>query len=657
MRKTRVALVHQGIWDMEKLSMPLALGYIKAFAMADEGLRSAVDMRIYNFGGGASLSRMVPEVLLEETPDILAFSVFGWNHNLFGRMTETFRQLNPNGWCVFGGTHVATQAEREFRLYPGLDVVVNGEGEYTFAGLLRAYLGSTSRRELGGIKGISFRSPDGAIVTTPPQERLRDLDQIPSPSLSGAIPMVSQRGDFPYDAVTMETNRGCPYHCAFCYWGGATGQKIFSFSRERLREELELFGQRKVDNICLCDANFGMLRQDMEFLDDFLDVRAKYGYPRTLVSSWAKNKGKLFFDIVRKMKANGLHSDFTVALQSLDPQVLTLARRQGMRVNKFEDLCAWIIDEGLEAYGELIWGLPGETCDSFLAGYDQLARYVPRIATYDNLIIPNTDYSIQRKAHEFVTMRGGAYDYEHLLSHRTMSFEDNRRMHFFLFWSRLLAEHVFFRILWAPLRILAGMTQSQVLLSFDSWLQTQTDPVAQGLKQCQSKVVESLDVTQVYDGVRYLYLEPAVDDLFERWWKACILPRFPRELVDFAVELIRYEALFRPIHDARAKALGLEIAVIEGRGYYVRRDLHFNYDMAGICGAMQRGMPSEIAARPHSLTWCYQVGWSSHIDNHEMAIHYSGRTEEAIRREALHRGQSAVHEKQRHVAGLPQPLG
>ena len=28
--KTKVALVHQGIWDMEKLSMPLALGYLKA---------------------------------------------------------------------------------------------------------------------------------------------------------------------------------------------------------------------------------------------------------------------------------------------------------------------------------------------------------------------------------------------------------------------------------------------------------------------------------------------------------------------------------------------------------------------------------------------------------------------------------------------------
>jgi hypothetical protein len=36
MSKCKVSLVHKGIWEMEKLSLPLACGYIKAYAMDQE---------------------------------------------------------------------------------------------------------------------------------------------------------------------------------------------------------------------------------------------------------------------------------------------------------------------------------------------------------------------------------------------------------------------------------------------------------------------------------------------------------------------------------------------------------------------------------------------------------------------------------------------
>ena len=125
--KVRIALVHQGIWDMEKLSMPLALGYLKAYAAQDERIRDAVDFRIFNYRGADQPIRMVPEVLIEQPPEILACSVFGWNFRNFGQLATTFRQIKPEGWSIFGGTHVASQAERVFRLYPAVDVVVNGE--------------------------------------------------------------------------------------------------------------------------------------------------------------------------------------------------------------------------------------------------------------------------------------------------------------------------------------------------------------------------------------------------------------------------------------------------------------------------------------------------------------------------------------------------
>ena len=98
--------------------MPLALGYLKAYAQKDEAIKKTVDFRIFNYRGADQPIRMVPEVLIAEPPDILACSVFGWNFRNFGQLATTFRQIKPAGWTIFGGTHVAMQAKRVFACIP-----------------------------------------------------------------------------------------------------------------------------------------------------------------------------------------------------------------------------------------------------------------------------------------------------------------------------------------------------------------------------------------------------------------------------------------------------------------------------------------------------------------------------------------------------------
>lgn len=647
-------MVHQGIWDMEKLSMPLALGYLKAYAQQDDRIRDAVEFEIFNYRGADQPVRMVPEVLIARPPDILACSVFGWNFRHFGQLATTFRQIRPQGWTVFGGTHVALQAERVFRLYPDVDVVVNGEGEITFTQLLRAYLAGRSKHELGEIRGISFRTADGEIVTTEAEPRIKDLDTIPSPFLTGAIPLVDDRGEFLYDAVTMETCRGCPYACAFCYWGGATGQKMHAFSPERLAAEVELFGKLRIQNICLADSNFGMRPADRAFLDAFLRTRSQHRFPRSLTASWAKNKGNLFYDLVRTMRDAGLHADFTLAIQTLDPEALRTARRQNMQINKFEDLCEWLYREGLGAYAEMIWGLPGETYDSFLRGYDKVARLVPRIATYSNLVLPNTAYDHERVEHKFVTIRGAEYDFEYVLEHATMSIDDNRRMHAFIFWARMLAEFMFFRHIWAPLRERCGLSQSMVLLDLDAWLDAQTgDPAADALRACRDDVVANLDGSRMGRPLRILHKDPAVSRLLERWWSESILPRAPLEVRPFLEELFRYEAILRPMHEDRARLEGLDMETIDEIPYFVRRDVAFAFDVIqAVAPGTDHSAPPVRSPQP-ALDYFYQVGFSHHIDNHEIVVQFGAKTREELRVESLLRKQGVAEQRDRHVAGLP----
>ncbi len=653
--RIKVALVHQGIWDMERLSMPLALGYLKAYAQKNEELRDAVDFRIFNYRGADRPIHMVPEVLIEDPPDILACSVFGWNFRNFGQLATTFRQINPVGWTIFGGTHVAYQAQRVFSLYPEVDVVVNGEGEITFSNLLRAYLGGGSRHGLADTRGISFRSAAGDLVTTEDEPRIKDLDTIPSPFLTGALPLFDEKGEFLYDAVTMETNRGCPYSCAFCYWGGAIGQKIHAFSRDRLREEIELFGRLQVQNICLCDANFGMLPADREFLEDLILTRSQHHFPRVLTTSWAKNKGKRFYELVQMMRAAGLNSDFTLAIQTLDPEALRTSRRQNMAINKFEDLCEWLHKEGLGSYAEMIWGLPGETCESFLNAYDRVARFVPRIATYSHLLLPNTAYDRERADHEFITIRGQDYDFEYVLAHTTMTLADNRRMHAFMFWARIIAEYMFIRYSWIPLREWCGLSQSEVLLDLDNWIETRGNhPDAAALLDCRNEVVANLDASRTGRPIRILYLRPGASALLERWWNDSILPHAPSGLHPLLRELFRYETIMRPLHEDRARAEGLEVETIDDTPYFVRRGVTFEFDFARVLSAFADVNASPQPSWQPPVDFFYQVGFSQHIDNHEILVQYRAKTREEISVESSLRDREFVpEEKVRHVAGLP----
>ena len=98
----RIWLVQQGVWAMSRESMPLASGYLKATALADPVIAAGTEMEIHNFDGGATLFGMANVLFHDGAPDVLAFSVLGWNYREFTALAETFKQLNPAWESVLG---------------------------------------------------------------------------------------------------------------------------------------------------------------------------------------------------------------------------------------------------------------------------------------------------------------------------------------------------------------------------------------------------------------------------------------------------------------------------------------------------------------------------------------------------------------------------
>jgi len=602
--------------------MPLAAGYLGAMAQATERLSEQIELELVSFKGGRSSAEMAELLFGDAVPDLIALSICGWNFFQFGAVSETYRQLNPRGWVIWGGTHVANQAHRVFRLFPWVDVVANGEGEYVFRDILEAHLTGRPVHDLGVIAGISYQNRDGQCVTTAPRPRIAHLDDIPSPFLSGFLPLADARGRFRYDVALMETSRGCPYKCAFCYWGGAIGQKIRAFSRERLRAEADMFARVKVETLVLCDANFGLRREDEQFVDDLIELKRKYGYPRTLETSWAKNKSRTFFRIVEKMKAAELHSSFTLALQTMSDVALSDMHRLNMKLNDWESLAAWLDEQGLNCYAELIWGAPGDTPQTFLDGYDHLAQWVPRIATYPLLLLPNTDYFERRNEHRFVTVRGRSDDFEYVLANKTMTIKDNQRMQGFLFWARIAAENPTFRHIWPALLRFAHLRQSVVLQSLATWFD-----------HCERAEVGGLRTSDIHFGnpavvpqaLQTLCTRPALDELLDAWWSDQVVPRLPDKSSDFLTEVFRYDVVTRPLFERNAYSASRDTCTAaNGEAVYISDPIAFNYHPSDLT-ISHRSVPVSVPTpHPCDVIFQHRVGYSEHLANHEMAIKFVG---------------------------------
>jgi radical SAM superfamily enzyme YgiQ (UPF0313 family) len=549
--KKQIWIIEQTAWKSSKGArppMPLAGGYLKAVVLTDEELRVRYDVRTFSFAGYESIPELSAELFEQNLPDILAFSVLGWNIRTAEQLSGIYRQLKPDGWVIWGGSHVSWQGDRVLRRTAEVDVIVNGEGELTWADLLRRIATDVNRHDLENVLGISYRCVDGSIRTTENRPRIMNLDEIPSPFLTGALKLSDDSGQPLYDEALIETNRGCPYSCSFCYWGGAVGQRVRRFSTTRLAKEMEMLAKAGYVRLSLCDANFGMLPDDEQFLEICIEMKKKYGYPQYFFTSWAKNKSKTFHRILSRMISARLISTFNVALQTLTEPALELMNRKNMRINQWESLVEQLERDGLDLYAELIWGTPGDDYNSFLSSYDKLAASVPQVAVYPLLIMPNTEYAQKKKELGLVTFQNSTHDFELVLSHPTMSAATNRKMHRFLFWARIFGEQAYFRHVWKPIRELAGVTQSQFILSFDRWIDGSSYKVARQLIELRSEVQSRLETNEelLDQALRILYWEPVMDELLLQWWDETMTIEIPEKHRPFLRDVFRLDLVTRP---------------------------------------------------------------------------------------------------------------
>ncbi len=297
--------------------------------------------------------------------DIVCFSAYVWNIIISLKIAEEIKKHKPEIVVVFGGPQVPNRDTEYFlRLNPFIDIACLGEGETIFPSILENY----NQRDWEKVPSIAYVNEAGKFVQTPKCSRISDLDKIPSPYLRGVFdPLMEENPETDWVAL-WETNRGCPFSCAYCDWGSATKNNVYAYDIERLFREIDWFSKKRIEFVFCCDANFGILNRDIEIVKHFAENKRRYGYPKAFSVQSTKNFTEETYEIYKIMSDAGLNKGVSLSLQSLNKETLKNIGRSNVSLEVFKRVQEKLTALNTETFTDLILGLPSETYDSFSNG-------------------------------------------------------------------------------------------------------------------------------------------------------------------------------------------------------------------------------------------------------------------------------------------------
>ncbi len=364
----------------DQMYLPYAVGTLAAVAWSNPEINEKWKLK------KIICRRESPEKIVAQldNPSVAAFSNYVWNYEFNLRTAEILKKKYPGCTVVFGGHNVSQNSEL-LKKYAFIDILMFGEGEESFEKLLLC-LGSG--KSLAGIHNIAYRLGNNTVHTAFACVKGTDY---PSPYTMGIFDDIIKENPNTSFSAILETNRGCPYHCAFCDWGPMKS-KVRMFPMERVKGDIEWFSQHKIDYVWGADGNFGLFERDREIADMLVQAKKKTGYPQQIKVNYAKMNGDNVFYLTKSFAENGLSKSTTMSLQSTSEDALRITGRKNMSSEIFSRLLTVYRHNSIPTYTELVLALPGETKKSFFEGIGRIIENGQHsvIEVYDCIVLPNS---------------------------------------------------------------------------------------------------------------------------------------------------------------------------------------------------------------------------------------------------------------------------
>jgi len=289
----------------------------------------------------------IVEQILASKPSIVGFGVYIWNIVETTDVVSLLKVIAPEIKIILGGPEVSYETEQQ-AIVGSADYVLTGSADLSFYQLCKDIINKTP--------------PDKKIVHSKPVE-LSDL----------AMPYQYYTDeDLTHRLLYVEASRGCPFKCEFCL--SSLDKSSVPFELELFLEQMEILYQRGARNFKFIDRTFNLnITTTMQIMQFFLDRMTDDLY--------------LHFEVVpdhlpRKLKAllalfpKG-SLQFEIGIQTFNTEVQANINRKQNNA-KSKDNLLWLRDNtSAHIHADLIFGLPGETLDTFKDSFNQLFHCRP----------------------------------------------------------------------------------------------------------------------------------------------------------------------------------------------------------------------------------------------------------------------------------------
>lgn len=187
-------------------------------------------------------------------PDIIGISVRTATYRSALNISKLIKNLNKEITVVWGGVHPSILPDEVMKNIE-IDVVVRGEGEYTFLELVK------NIEKLDEIEGITYRK-NGKVLHNPGRTLIKNLDEIPYP----ARHLIMGNKTFsPETFGNIFATRGCPYNCIFCATSKIWTRKV------RYRTPQNIIGEIKQIKKDFKTYNFSFEDDSFTLSKDFVE--------------------------------------------------------------------------------------------------------------------------------------------------------------------------------------------------------------------------------------------------------------------------------------------------------------------------------------------------------------------------------------------------
>jgi anaerobic magnesium-protoporphyrin IX monomethyl ester cyclase len=318
----------------------------------------------------------VERLVREQEPDVVGLSVMTFQRRTARRVAALVRSIRPGARLVIGGYDPSLAPEA----WTGedVDLLVRGEGEWTFRELLRAL---EDDGELEGVAGLSYRAGEGWRHNPPRGISSLDDGSIRPPDRSARVlegyTFLGRRVD------VVETSRGCTFDCSFCSIIALRGRNFHRYSFDRVLDDIRDARDHGAEIIFFVDDNITLDPRRFEALcQAIIDAglhRLHYFVQATTAAiadhadTLTPLMGRAGFRYVFLGIENVLEED----LGFLKARAKN-AKREGGRRRKSATLAAVeaLHRHGMYIVGGLIVGNPGDTREAIEANLEFARRHV-----------------------------------------------------------------------------------------------------------------------------------------------------------------------------------------------------------------------------------------------------------------------------------------